>query len=1231
MTFQLYTQSYSCDAYYKVYESSASGYQQRYTFQPMSYTGLRSYDYCLKNGLSLLRIENNSGWDCSQLSILVGSNTIGTYIVTQYVQEFNFFVMGGITSSSWLYSNIPQTSTSWTTALLDWQTFSTFPEVTTITRYFRYTYTIPTGYEYHAIRVYIYTNTGFRCYLNGQVLFDWAMPSGPITASTYALNSTTTTLRSYSTLLSYFPEPINNKYYIAVEMHATSTTISGNEPFQCNLSFDREDDIILNSSGEVSSYPSTGVVDDKVVSNLFDHDLSTSWCFSLAGVTFPIWANLSFINEGHHLVNKYSVSTAQTYSLRDCTSWKLYGAMDVNNLVLLDSRTNVTWTSRGQTKTYRLSNTISYSHYIFECTELYGQSGVSFFEMADVTLMLASPSDSIDNVVEYPGFEYIIAKGSYFTLSPISSENVVYTLESGNLPQGLTLQSSTGTISGIPTQITPSQLITIIVHLQSEVYHLTLLLQVITPPSALLYPSSINTFYKNVQKSIIPTYQGDFLSFSIVSGSLPTGLSIDPSTGSIFGIPSQITTTFVTIQASNSVGSTSTVISIVIEEQPTLFSYPQSSYVLKNGDEFNTIPLLFNTTTSFTIQSGILPTGLSLNPTTGVISGTPSLSYPSSSLIITGNQNGLIVSTTIAIQVITPLSSFSYPSSSIIQVTGNYFTISPTLSGELPSFSIISGTLPVGYSLNPTSGQITGISNQEILSTVVTIQASNSVSSLTTSLTFTLVSVSNFFSYSSSPVYLSVNQNVSMAPITSYSFSIFSLYSGILPQGLSLNPTTGVISGSPTSIISTSVTIQALYNTLVVSTTVNFIVVEAPMVTYPSSQYNLTSGYFSTTPISQGSDLTYSIVSGSLPSGLSLDSYNGMITGSVYQQNLITHVVIKVQNSVGSYTCTLTFQILLPPTNFKYPSSTYSYPYQQYVSLVPSYTCTSPHFSITSGSLPSGLYLDENTGSITGEILQESGSFSIEVTISNDVGSQSFVLAINILEKPFVTYPQTTFNLAITEAFSVVPIASSKSYFSISSGVLPSGLSLDSNTGCISGTPNEVKSGILVEITVQNGIGNASVSLAFNISEWSIDLYLQLIEAIVLIILIIIVFILLIIICVKNHKIKKLQTTPTQIPLRSLQRTIPLESSSKKKQPSSRPNSDDLSNNPFMSHLQQNMNTSPLSSPMEPPPLPNSNSNSNSNPLNPFNKADNTPQSPTSVQSTGDDNNVVVSVDQNPK
>ena len=108
---------------------------------------------------------------------------------------------------------------------------------------------------------------------------------------------------------------------------------------------------------------------------------------------------------------------------------------------------------------------------------------------------------------------------------------------------------------------------------------------------------------------------------------LPTGLTLNATTGAITG--SLFTTSFpftaFQIRVGNaSVGYSYTVIYIAVDVVP-IFYYPDSPYIYCVDASVNIVPVIASSAASvtYTIKTGTpgLPSGLSLNPNTGVISG----------------------------------------------------------------------------------------------------------------------------------------------------------------------------------------------------------------------------------------------------------------------------------------------------------------------------------------------------------------------------------------------------------------------------------------------------------------------------------------------------------------------------------------------------------------------------------------------------------------------------------
>lgn len=206
----------------------------------------------------------------------------------------------------------------------------------------------------------------------------------------------------------------------------------------------------------------------------------------------------------------------------------------------------------------------------------------------------------------------------------------------------------------------------------------------------------------------------------------------------------------------------------------------------------------------FSLLSGTLPTGMSLNTSTGAITGTPTQ---------TGSFSDIVVRVTDALAQTDDLSAFTLTVSANLTISGSptldamdtraYAGFTPTVGGGTTprTYSLYSGTLPTGMSLNTSTGAITGTPTQTGSFNSIGLRVTDSNGFVTDLATFNLTVAANL-TISGSPT-TTATRGVAYAGFTptvggGTTPRVFSLSAGSLPAGMSLNTSTGAITGTPT-------------------------------------------------------------------------------------------------------------------------------------------------------------------------------------------------------------------------------------------------------------------------------------------------------------------------------------------------------------------------------------------------------------------------------------------------
>ena len=160
----------------------------------------------------------------------------------------------------------------------------------------------------------------------------------------------------------------------------------------------------------------------------------------------------------------------------------------------------------------------------------------------------------------------------------------------------------------------------------------------------------------------MPTSIGGAVVSYSVSPALPAGLTLNTSTGVISGTPTTLTAIAnYTITATNTGGSTTASVSITVNDIApsalTYFSNP-ATYAKDTAITDNTPSSSGGAVVSYAV-SPALPTGLTLNTSSGIISGTPTTLIAAADYTVIATNTGGSTSVSVSIAVVSPYAAWS--------------------------------------------------------------------------------------------------------------------------------------------------------------------------------------------------------------------------------------------------------------------------------------------------------------------------------------------------------------------------------------------------------------------------------------------------------------------------------------------------------------------------------------------------------------------------------------------
>jgi hypothetical protein len=223
---------------------------------------------------------------------------------------------------------------------------------------------------------------------------------------------------------------------------------------------------------------------------------------------------------------------------------------------------------------------------------------------------------------------------------------------------------------------------------------------------------------------------------------------------------------------------------------------------------------------TWSITLGALPTGLTLNPSTGAISGTPTATgtFNFTARVADSSNPQQAITKALGITITTTLSSISV-------TPGN-----PTIAmGNTQQFTA-TGTYSDGTTQNLTT-QVTWGSSSTTVAQISSagLATGNSVGTTTISATLAAISGSTTLTVQPAPLAISTSSLPGGTVNTTYSSTLgatggttprtWSIDTGSLPNGLTLNPSTGAITGTPSTAGTFNLTVRVTDSGTPVQTT----------------------------------------------------------------------------------------------------------------------------------------------------------------------------------------------------------------------------------------------------------------------------------------------------------------------------------------------------------------------------------------------------------------------------
>nr|WP_260580276.1 putative Ig domain-containing protein [Staphylococcus epidermidis] len=671
------------------------------------------------------------------------------------------------------------------------------------------------------------------------------------------------------------------------------------------------------------------------------------------------------------------------------------------------------------------------------------------------------------------------------------------------LPDGVTFDEATNTISGTPSEV-GSYDITVTTtdeNGNSETTTFTIDVEDTTKPT--VEDITDQTQEINTEMTPIKIEARDNSGQAVTNKveGLPDGVTFDEATNTISGTPSEVGSYDITVTTTDENGnSETTTFTIDVEDttKPTVESVADQTQEINTKIEPIKIEARDNSGQAVTNKVDGLPDGVTFDEATNTISGTPSEVGSYTVTVTTTDESGNATETTFTIDVedtTKPTVEDIANQTQEVNTEIEPIKIEATDNSGQAVTNKVDG-LPDGVTFDEATNTISGTPSEVGSYDITVTTTDKNGNSETTTFTIDVEDTTKPTVESVADQTQEVNTEITPITIESEDNSGQTVTNKVdgLPDGVTFDEATNTISGTPSKVGSYDITVTTTDENGNSETTTFTIDVEdttKPTVESVADQTQEVNTEINPIKIeatdNSGQAVTNKVEG--LPAGITFDEATNTISGTPSEVGSYTVTVTTTDENGNATETTFTIDVedTTKPTVEDITDQTQEINTE--INPIKIETTDNSGQTVTNKveGLPDGVTFDEATNTISGTP-SEVGSYTVTVTTTDENGNATettFTIDVEDTTKPTVEDITDQTQEINTEMTPIKIEATDNSGQAVTNKVegLPDGVTFDEATNTISGTPSEVGKYLITITTIDKDGNTATTTLTINVID----------------------------------------------------------------------------------------------------------------------------------------------------